>query len=181
MEERTANIEFDSLSTEVAPVRAAGLAQGSPLSPSLFDFYNSSLVDLTETMKTLDGIQLEPVEVIDTCAREPWHQPAFEHIEVEMNKERAKQNTHAAMLDPLLVIYSDGSAIGANLGAAAVMLDSNGKVSRAKQAGAGSNQNRTVCCAELIAIYHAIHIAKQEQLDKDRAEGPRARAYTIIT
>ena len=44
-ERRHANIKFDDYSTEVAPLDNAGLAQGSPLSPILFAFFNCDLVD----------------------------------------------------------------------------------------------------------------------------------------
>jgi ribonuclease HI len=45
MENRYANITFDDFQTEVSPLENAGLAQGSPLSPILFGFFNSDLVD----------------------------------------------------------------------------------------------------------------------------------------
>ncbi len=44
MEDRYANIGFDDFQTEVSPLENAGLAQGSPLSPILFGFFNSDLV-----------------------------------------------------------------------------------------------------------------------------------------
>jgi hypothetical protein len=45
MEERRANIRFDGFSSAIEAVPTAGLAQGSPLSPILFDFFNSNLVN----------------------------------------------------------------------------------------------------------------------------------------
>ncbi|KAG2000761.1 hypothetical protein GB937_010863, partial [Aspergillus fischeri] len=45
MSDRFANIGFDDFRTEVAPLVNAGLAQGLPLSPILFTFFNSDLVD----------------------------------------------------------------------------------------------------------------------------------------
>ena len=45
MEARSASIKFDDFQTAVAPLENAGLAQGSPLSPILFAFFNSDLVD----------------------------------------------------------------------------------------------------------------------------------------
>lgn len=45
MNDRHASIGFDDFHTEVTPLPNAGLAQGSPLSPILFDFFNSDLVD----------------------------------------------------------------------------------------------------------------------------------------
>jgi ribonuclease HI len=45
MSGRQANINFDDYSSEVTPLHHAGLAQGSPLSPILFAFFNCDLVD----------------------------------------------------------------------------------------------------------------------------------------
>jgi hypothetical protein len=45
MSDRYASIGFDDFRTELAPLANAGLAQGSPLSPILFTFFNSDLVD----------------------------------------------------------------------------------------------------------------------------------------
>jgi hypothetical protein len=43
--DRHASINFDDFQTEVTLLENAGLAQGSPLSPILFGFFNSVLVD----------------------------------------------------------------------------------------------------------------------------------------
>ncbi|OQE11161.1 hypothetical protein PENFLA_c080G07693 [Penicillium flavigenum] len=43
--DRYTSIGFDDFRTELAPLANAGLAQGSPLSPILFTFFNSDLVD----------------------------------------------------------------------------------------------------------------------------------------
>lgn len=45
MEERHASINFDDYQTDITLLENAGLAQGSPLSPILFGFFNSDLVD----------------------------------------------------------------------------------------------------------------------------------------
>jgi hypothetical protein len=45
MDGRTASIKFDDFKTEEAPLEHAGLAQGSPLSPILFAFFNADLVN----------------------------------------------------------------------------------------------------------------------------------------
>jgi ribonuclease HI len=51
MSDRFASIGFDDFRTEVAPLVNAGLAQGSPLSPILFTFFNSDLVDQPVTFR----------------------------------------------------------------------------------------------------------------------------------
>jgi hypothetical protein len=45
MEDRSASLRFDDFETPIVPLANAGLAQGSPLSPILFAFFNSDLVD----------------------------------------------------------------------------------------------------------------------------------------
>ena len=45
MSDRYANIGFDDFRTKTEPLVHAGLAQGSPLSPILFAFFNADLVD----------------------------------------------------------------------------------------------------------------------------------------
>ncbi|THC88360.1 hypothetical protein EYZ11_012191 [Aspergillus tanneri] len=45
MDSRKASITFDDFETPILPLENAGLAQGSPLSPILFGFFNSDLVD----------------------------------------------------------------------------------------------------------------------------------------
>jgi ribonuclease HI len=51
MSDRFASIGFDDFRTEVTPLVNAGLAQGSPLSPILFTFFNSDLVDQPVTFR----------------------------------------------------------------------------------------------------------------------------------
>ncbi|EED11872.1 conserved hypothetical protein [Talaromyces stipitatus ATCC 10500] len=45
MKSQYASISFDDFQMEISPLKNAGLAQGSPLSPILFGFFNSDLVD----------------------------------------------------------------------------------------------------------------------------------------
>ncbi|CDM34662.1 hypothetical protein DTO012A8_7600 [Penicillium roqueforti] len=50
MSNRHASIGFDDFRTELALLENAGLAQGSPLSPILFAFFNADLVDQSVTL-----------------------------------------------------------------------------------------------------------------------------------
>lgn len=45
MQDQPASIQSDGFDTEVEILSYAGLAQGSPLSPNLFAFFNADLVD----------------------------------------------------------------------------------------------------------------------------------------
>jgi hypothetical protein len=128
-----------------------------------------------EAMKTMDRKQMEPVEVINPSPKAPWHEPAFDNINVESNPEAAKQKARIAMSDPSLVVFTDGSATGEYLGAAAVMLDTNGNASRTSQTGVGSIQDWSIHHAELIAIRHATDLAVQEQLQRQCIENRTIR------
>jgi hypothetical protein len=108
---------------------------------------------LVEALKTFDRDQLEPVEVIDPRPRKPWQQGVFEHIDVDTNPERAKQKAQTAMSDPSLVVFTDGSAMGEKLGAAAVVLNSSGDPTRIRRTA----RIRTGLCLQVsraIFLYH---------------------------
>jgi hypothetical protein len=45
MENRKASVTFDDFETKILPLENAGFAQRFSLSPILFDFFNSDLVD----------------------------------------------------------------------------------------------------------------------------------------
>jgi hypothetical protein len=81
------------------------------------------------------------MEVIDPRPREPWQQGVFEHIDVGTNLERSIQKAEATRSNPSLIVYTDGSAMGENFGAAAVMLDNSGHTTRVSQNGVGSTRN----------------------------------------
>jgi hypothetical protein len=92
-------------------------------------------------MKTMDREQMDSVETIDLYLKEPWHRLAFEHIDIEQDSRRAKEKARSTESDPSLAVFTDGSGIGGNLGAAAVMLDGNGNARKVSQVGVGSSQH----------------------------------------
>ena len=136
---------------------------------------------LLESMKTMNREQMEPVETIDPYLKEPWRRSVFEHIDLEPESGRAKEIAHSIESDPSLAVFTDGSGIGGNLGAAAVMLDSNGNARKANQVGVGSSQHWAIHHAELIAIKQGVDLAVEEQQQNGHTEGQCPRTCTILS
>jgi ribonuclease HI len=124
---------------------------------------------------------MEPVEKIDPTPPPPWGDPVFQDIQANLDPEVAKQRASVMMSDPSRVIFSDGSCINNKVGAAAVILDTNGNIHRTSQAGVGSSEDWSSYHAELIAIREAIKLAIMEQLQKNDTEGHEPRTYTILS
>ena len=127
---------------------------------------------------------MDSVETIDPYLKEPWHRLAFEHIDIEQDSRRAKEKARSTESDPSLAVFTDGSGIGGNLGAAAVMLDSNGnarKEEEANQVGVGSSQHWSIHHAELIAINEGVDLAVEEQQQIGHTEGQCPRTCTILS
>jgi ribonuclease HI len=113
MSGRQANIKFDDFSSEVAPLHDAGLAQGSPLSPILFAFFNCDLVDQPvdfhggasafiddyfrwrigrSAEENLAKIQSEDIPRIETWARKTGSSFAAEKTElIHITRKRSEQ------------------------------------------------------------------------------------------
>ena len=113
MSGRQANITFDDYSSEVAQLHNAGLAQGSPLSPILFAFFNCDLVDQPvdfhggasafiddyfrwrvgwSAEENLAKIQSEDIPRIETWARKTGSSFAAEKTElIHITRKRSEQ------------------------------------------------------------------------------------------
>lgn len=113
MSERYASIGFDGYRTETAPLANAGLAQGSPLSPILFAFFNADLVDQPVTYhggasafiddyfrwrigrsaeENLAKIQSEDIPRIEAWARRTGSSFAAEKTElIHLTRKRGEQ------------------------------------------------------------------------------------------
>jgi ribonuclease HI len=113
MSDRHASIGFDDFRTEVTPLPNAGLAQGSPLSPILFDFFNSDLVDQPVTFhggasafiddyfrwrvghsaeENLAKIQLEDIPRIEAWAQRTGSRFTEEKTElIHLTRKRSEQ------------------------------------------------------------------------------------------
>jgi len=71
---------------------------------------------------------------------------------------------------PELVVYSDASSWRGNLGAAAVILDQQGRVKNATQLSVGTTSNWSVHAAELVAVHYAIHMVRGEHMEQSQGE-----------
>jgi hypothetical protein len=92
-------------------------------------------------------------------------EPAFDQIHVDHDKDKALEKVAHIMKISGKVIFTDASAKGSSLGAAAVMLDQAEHPRRTWQAGFGSARHWTVHSAELVALYKAVEMAQSENVD----------------
>ena len=83
-----------------------------------------------ESMRTMDINQLGDLETIDPRPLEPWRQPVFDKIDIEIDREAAIQKATYLLKTSETVIYTDASAKDLKLGAVAVILSSNGNARR---------------------------------------------------
>ncbi|XP_024085694.1 uncharacterized protein LOC106673621 [Cimex lectularius] len=113
---------------------------------------------LAESMKTMRLEQLDGLETIDPKPMIPWDPPGFVEIDIEPDRERAKDKATALQASSNMVVFSDASGQNNHLGAAAVMLDHNQEVIESRQLSIGSMANWSVYAAELIGIFYAISL-----------------------
>ena len=112
-------------------------------------------------------------ETINLRTRAPWRRSAFKSIRTECDRAEARKLTTSLMAaDPKAVIYTDGSGIDNQLGAATVILDAGQGVYRRKRLGVGSSRDSNVYVAELIAIQQAVLMADDDQSQADTAGHP---------
>jgi hypothetical protein len=78
---------------------------------------------LAETMRTMDLARLQALENIDPAPLAPWRTPAFTEIDIEPDRETAKEKASARQRAAGLTVFSDASGQRSHLGAAAVALD----------------------------------------------------------
>ncbi|KAJ5135375.1 uncharacterized protein N7515_004653 [Penicillium bovifimosum] len=89
---------------------------------------------LAEALKTMDPSRLATLESIDPRPLPPWSTEAFAEIEIEPDRELAKERADKAQSHSDLVIYSDASGREGHLGAAVVTLNENDEVMESQQA-----------------------------------------------
>jgi ribonuclease HI len=98
------------------------------------------------------------METIHPYVRPPWWIPNT-NIEISSNKKEAKQRHDEAVHDPnTICIYTDGSGIDGQIGAAAVCQTTSESVTRKQYIGTESSHN--VYAAELAAIKLAVDIVQ---------------------
>ncbi|KAI3047626.1 hypothetical protein CBS147353_11740 [Aspergillus niger] len=131
---------------------------------------------LAKTLRTMDLRRLHALETIDHTPLAPWRAQAFAEIEIEPNREQAKENAAARRDMPGTTVFSDASGQQNHLGAAAVALNGDLKASEWRQVSIGSMEHWSVYAAELMAIFYAIslvlQVTQKRQSQLDRVEHP---------
>jgi DNA repair protein RadC len=102
--------------------------------------------------------QLDGLETIDPKPMAPWKAPGFVEIDIEPDREKAKDKATALQASSNMVVVSDASGQNNQLGAAAVMLDHSQEVVESRQLPIGSMTHYSVYAAELIGIFYAISL-----------------------
>jgi ribonuclease HI len=111
---------------------------------------------LAEALKTMDLERLDELETIDPRPLPPWRAESFTEIEVEPDRETARERAEAVRATSDLVVYSDASGRDGHLGAAVVALNDNLEVIESQQVQVGPMDRWSVHVAELIGIFQAI-------------------------
>ena len=80
----------------------------------------------------MDVDRLNKLETIDPRPLPPWRPDAFTDIEIEYNRETAKERAEGIRNTSNIVVYSDASGREGYLGAAIVALNDNDKVTESQ-------------------------------------------------
>ncbi|KAF4191613.1 hypothetical protein CNMCM8694_001642 [Aspergillus lentulus] len=84
-------------------------------------------------MRTMDLDRLQALEKIDPTPLAPWRTPAFTEIDIEPDREKAKENASARQKAAGVTVLSNASGQQNHLGAAAVALDQDGNITQSRQ------------------------------------------------
>lgn len=110
----------------------------------------------------MDLARLQALETIDPWPQPPWQTPAFVEIDIEPDRDKAKAKASARQKDTSITVFSDASGQHNHLGAAAVALDPDHKVTQYRKFCIGSMEYWSVYAAELMAIYYATSLVPQD-------------------
>jgi ribonuclease HI len=106
----------------------------------------------------MDVDRLNELETIDPRPLPPWRKDAFAEIELEPDREIARDRAESAKDTSDIVVYSDASGREGHQGAAIVALDDNDEVVESQQAQVGPMERWSVHVAELIGIFYAVNM-----------------------
>ncbi|KAJ6185551.1 reverse transcriptase [Penicillium mononematosum] len=99
---------------------------------------------LAEALKTMDVDRLNELEMIDPRPLPPWRKDAFTEIELEPDRETARERAVSAKDTSDIVFYSDASGREGLLGAAIVALNDNDEATESQQVQVGSMERWSV-------------------------------------
>ncbi|KAJ6016451.1 reverse transcriptase [Penicillium herquei] len=106
----------------------------------------------------MDVDRLNELETIDPRPLPPWRANAFTEIELERDRERARERADSVRDTSEIVVYSDASGRKDHLGAAIVALNDHEEVIESQQVQVGPMERWSVHVAELIGIFYAVDL-----------------------
>ena len=109
-------------------------------------------------MKTMDVDRLNELETINPRPLALWRLEAFTEIELEPNREFARERAASARDTSDIVIYSDASGREGHLGAAIVALNDDDEIWESQQIQVGPMDRWSVHVAELTGIFCAVNM-----------------------
>ncbi|KAJ5183270.1 hypothetical protein N7492_000886 [Penicillium capsulatum] len=104
----------------------------------------------------MDLERLNELETIDPRPLPPWRTDPFAEIEIEADRETARERAEIVRSTSNIVVYSDASTRQGHLGAAVITLDDSLEVIESQQVQVGPTDRWSVHVAELIGIFHAV-------------------------
>jgi len=124
----------------------------------------------------MDLDRLNELETIDPRPLPPWRADAFAKIEIQSDREIARERAETARSTSDVIMYSDASGLEDHLGAAVVALDENQETVQSEQIQVGPMDRWSVHVAELIGIFYAISMVFK--LAHQRSSGAYGRPMT---
>jgi hypothetical protein len=125
--------------------------------------------------------RLRTLETINSTPQPPWQTPAFAEIDIEPDREKAKDKALARLNGADIAIFSDASGQRNELGVAAVLLDQSHQILQARQIIIGSMEHWSVYAAELMAIYYAIGLAFSTTMKNRDTSATETKPVTILS
>ncbi len=135
---------------------------------------------LAEALKTMNVDRLNELEMIDPRPLPPWRSEAFAEINIEPDREVARQRAETVKLISDIVVYTDASGQDGHLGAAVVALDDDQEIVEARQTQVGPTDRWSVHVAELIGIFYAISVVFKMSRQRSAQTGGRSTTATIL-
>ncbi|KXG45142.1 reverse transcriptase [Penicillium griseofulvum] len=135
---------------------------------------------LAEALKTMDVDRLNELETIDPRPLPPWRKDAFTEIEIEPDRETARERAVSAKDTSDIIVYSDASGRKGHLGAAIVTLNDNEEVIESQQVQVGPMERWSVHVAELIGIFYAVDMVFKLAHQRTNVEDGVQSTATIL-
>jgi hypothetical protein len=129
----------------------------------------------------MDLCRLQALETINPKPLAPWREQLFIEIEIEPDREKAKESAATRRAMPGITIFSNASGQQNQLGAAAVALGEDLKVLESRQVSIGSMEHWLVYATELMVIYYAISLVYQISRKRRSGLGMVERPVTILS